>query len=126
MLGQLLRLDDHLAIGEAPRWADHRQGGAGNRRGEHQRMGDIVAITDIGEFQLAQVIHLLRQGHEIRQPLAGVVEIAEGVDHRYIAVLGELLHGAVGKGPGDDGIGPAGDILGKSATDSRTPMAPLF
>jgi hypothetical protein len=81
----------------------------------------VVAIAEIGQLHLGQIAVVLADGHEIRQPLAGVVEVAQAVDHRHRAELGQLDQGLVIEHPGDDGVTPAGQVAGEIL--HRLPLA---
>ncbi|MNK82572.1 hypothetical protein D3C87_1023510 [compost metagenome] len=56
---------------------------------------------------------MLADGHEVRQPLAGVVEVAQAVHHGHGAMLRQLDQGLVIEHPGDYGVTPAGQVGGE-------------
>ena len=63
---------------------------------KHQRMGNVVAISDESERLACQITMNLLHGEEIGQRLAGMFEIRQGIDHRNrgpMGVVGDLLLG---------------------------------
>src|SRR5579884_1569670 len=85
------------------------------RGSEHQRVRDIVAVTDEREMDIAHVAELLAQSEEIGERLAGMFEIAERVDDGYARMLGHLLDGGVLEGAQDNAIDPALEVMGDIA-----------
>ena len=59
-------------------------------------MGHVVAITHIGERLTTQIAEGFLHGEEVRQGLAGMLEVGEGIDHRNrgpVRVIRQLLLG---------------------------------
>ena len=73
--------------------------------GEHERMGHVVAITDVGQGQALQLPEGLPQGEEVGEGLAGVLLVGEGIDHRDRGPMG--IVGQIGLGEGTDRQGIA-------------------
>ena len=60
------------------------------RRRQAQAARHIVAVADVGQIQPVGVPMRLRNGHQIRQNLAGMLQIGQRIDHRNAAILGQL------------------------------------
>ena len=92
--GLLHQLPDRL---EPPGAADahvHPQQGAT----EQERMGDVVAITHVGQGQAGQLAEFFLQGLVVGQGLAGMLQVGEGVDDWDRGPVGVLLEFRLGKG----------------------------
>ncbi len=73
---------------------------------EQVGVGHVVrAVADVGEAQAGQRAEPLADRQQIRQDLAGVVAVGQGVDDRHPGVLRHLRQGRLGEGPPDDGGG---------------------
>ena len=69
-------------------------------------MNDVVAIANIGNFEIIQMAALLFNGQYVGHDLAGVVVVGEPVNHRNGGVLGQLEDvGMVEEARHDDVIG---------------------
>ena len=77
---------------------------AEQRGGEHERVADVVAVADVGEVEAAQTAEALFEGHEVGDGLAGMLEIAEGVDDGHAGVLRHFGDGVVRVGAQDDDL----------------------
>ena len=55
---------------------------AEQRSSHHQRVRHVVAVSNIRQPHFAQVAKLFLQGEKIRQRLAGMLVIAQSIDHR--------------------------------------------
>lgn len=75
-------------------------------------MGDVVAIADVSEFEARPPAEAFVDGLDVGENLAGVVEIAEGVDDGDAGPAGEFLDGVLGEDAGDDAVGPAVEVAG--------------
>ena len=58
------------------------------RRSQQQRMRHVVAVADVGEADFLQIAKPLLQSEVVGQRLAGMLQVAERVDHRNAGVLG--------------------------------------
>ncbi len=83
---------------------------AQQRRGQHERVADVVAVADVGEVEAAQVAEALFEGHEVGNGLAGMLEVAEGVDDGDARVLRHFCDGLVGVSAQHDDLDPALDV----------------
>ena len=86
------------------RYAEHH-------RGVGQRRGDIVAVADIGQRAAAHVPPVFAEGQDIGQRLAGVLLVAERVDHVQRRRGRCQRRGLfLGVGPDDQGADPAFEV----------------
>ena len=83
---------------------------AEQRRSQHQRVADVVAVADVGEVEAAQIAEALFEGHEVGDCLAGMLEVAEGIDHGDAGVLRHFGDGLVRIGAQHDDADPALDV----------------
>ena len=60
------------------------------RRRQAQAARHIVAVADIGQIQTVSIPVRLRNRHQIRQNLAGMLPIRQRIDHWNAAVFGQL------------------------------------
>ena len=54
-------------------------------------MTDVVSVPDEGDVGIGEHEAALVQGQQVRERLAGVVAIAEGIHHRNVAVIREFF-----------------------------------
>ena len=72
----------------------HPQMHAQARRRQHQGVAHVVAIAHVSHLEAAQLAEELFEREEVRQRLAGMEPVREGVDHGNADVLGQLFeHG---------------------------------
>src|SRR6185312_2244486 len=109
--GDLLRATDDSRIRLVARGSGdmNRAAEAGSR--QQQRMGDIVSVSHVRKFHFAQIAEFLLQGQVIRQRLAGMLEIAEAVDHGNIRMLGNRSDGCVIERAQDNAVDPTFEIV---------------
>ncbi len=62
-------------------------------------MADVVAVADERHPQPGQLAELLLQGHDVRQGLAGMVVVGQGVDDRDRGIARQLLDLGLLEGP---------------------------
>src|SRR3954462_3968096 len=74
-------------------------------------MGNIIAITYIGQRNLLQISVALLQGKVIGQCLAGMLQIAQGVDYRNRGMMRHTLDGLVCECPQHDDVNPALQVM---------------
>ena len=94
------------------------------RPAEHQGMGHIVAITDVGQRLSGQITMGLAHREEVGQGLAGVLEIGEGIDHRHGGPVGVIHQLLLGEGAHGQHIAvatehPCGVFQGLATTQLR-------
>ena len=70
-------------------------------------MRHVVAVADVGEADLLQIAEALLQGEVVGQRLAGMLQVAERVDHRNAGVLRHSLDRVVRVSAQHNGIHPA-------------------
>src|SRR5450755_4364544 len=75
-------------------------------------MGDVVAVTDVGEFETAHRSEMLLQSEDIGKRLAGMIQIAQCIDHRYAGPARQLFNSVVRKHPSHNAVGPTIQIPG--------------
>src|SRR6266850_7160388 len=87
-------------------------------------MRHIVTIAGESQLESAQFAELLAQSKNIRQCLAGMIEVAQRVDHRRRGPMRQLLNGGLRKRSRDDSLRPAlqvpRDVLQRFANAQRT------
>ena len=76
-------------------------------------MADIVAVADERDPQPRQLAELLLEGHDVRQSLAGMVIVGQGVDDRDRGVASQLLDPGLLEGPNRDRTEVAGQDSGR-------------
>ena len=79
-----------------PRRGDTRRGGGdelhpGARRDAHQRMADVVPVTEVREPDTGEPAEALADRHRVREGLERVCGVGETVDDRDRRVLGERV-----------------------------------
>src|SRR5437879_12052700 len=67
-------------------------------------MGDIIAVTNIGNPSPLQLAKMLLQRLQGGQNLAGMKRIGERIDHRNGGCLGEFYDGLMSKRANGNGI----------------------
>ena len=73
-------------------------------------MRHVVAIADESDFAPFQLAEMFAKRLRVAQRLAGVVEVAQGVDHRHRRPCSQPLDGALFEDAGDDAIHPAVEV----------------
>ena len=96
-----------VALGRA---AGHVHAGLGADLGE--RVGDVVAVADVDEPHALEAPDVLAHGERVGHRLAGVVRVGEAVDHRDLAVVGEVLDVLLGEGADHDAVDVAAHHVG--------------
>ena len=76
--------------------------------GKHQRMCHVVAIADINQLAALEHLHLLLNGKDIRQCLAGMQQVGQTVDNRYACIFSQLDNGIMGEGTDHNTVNEAG------------------
>ena len=84
--GYALRFGDDSRIGLVARGCGHANMRTGARADAEQRMADVVAVADVGDFQAAQIAEAFFEREEIGERLAGMVAVGKRVDHRNVGV----------------------------------------
>ena len=79
----------------------------------------VVAVADVGERDLLQSPKLFLQSEVVGQRLAGMLQVAERVDHRDARVLRHPFDRLVGEGAQHDGVHPALDVVRHVAQEFR-------
>ena len=74
-------------------------------------MQDVVAVADVRKRDLPQVAELLLQGEVIGQGLAGMLDLAQGIDHRNAGMLRHAFDSFVRKRAQHDSADPALQIM---------------
>ncbi|MNP15700.1 hypothetical protein D3C76_1080690 [compost metagenome] len=118
---QRLGLQEDLGIRAVALGADQGHVCAEGCPQQQQGVADVVAIAEIRQLHLGQIRVVLADGHEVRQPLAGVVEVAQAVHHGHRAMLRQLDQGLVIEHPRDYGVTPARQVGGEIL--HRLPLA---
>ena len=91
--------------------ADHVDADAEHQRGVHERHRDVVAVADVGDRASLYGAPLLAQRQHVRQGLARVLVVAEGVDHPQARRgRGERLEHLLRERPDDNAIDPAFEV----------------
>ena len=67
---------------------------------------------------------MFADGLDVGERLAGMIEIAEGVDHWHARTIAAALRRSLQEDAGDEAIDPAVEIAGDVFEGSRTPMGP--
>jgi hypothetical protein len=82
-------------------------------------MGDVVAIANVGEFQTTQSSEFFFEREDVRQRLAGMIEIGKRVDDRKTGPASEFIDSLLGEGAGNEDVCSsaqvAGDVLQRLA-----------
>ena len=84
-------------------------------------MGNVVAVTDVGEDEPRQPVPLFLDGHEVGQALARVLEVGQRVDDRNRGRAGQRFQSLLAECPNDHrmdvpGEDPAGVLDGLAPT----------
>ena len=94
--GELDGLVDDVQVGLEALGGGYGHVDAEQSAGEHERVADVVAVTDVGEVEAFEGAEALFEGHEVGDGLAGVLEVGERVDDGdACALLGHLGDGVV-------------------------------
>ena len=85
------------------------------RLGAHlgQRMRDVVAVADVHELDALELAAVLADRQRVGHALAGVMRVREAVDHRDLAVLGEVLHVLLRERTDHDAVDVAAHHVGR-------------
>ena len=75
-------------------------------------MRHVVAVADISEMNFLEIAEMFLQGEEVGERLAGMFELAEGVDHRNVGVGGHLFDDRMAEGAQHDEVDPAFEVVG--------------
>ena len=78
-------------------------------------MRHVVAVAHVGEADFSHVAKALPQGEVIGERLAGMLEIAQGIDDGNGCMLRHFCHGRVGESSQDDHVNPSLQIVGDVA-----------
>ena len=102
----------HLGVGQVAGRAPRHDLHAHLRTHHHEGVAAVVAVAHVGGTHTGRIAESLADRHDVGQPLAGVMGMGEGVDHRHVGVLGQFHHLAVVHGADDDGVDEARQHLG--------------
>ena len=102
----------HLRIGVIALGAGHGHVHAALQTAHDEGVGHIVAVADEAQLQALQPGHLLPDGHQVGQHLAGVGEVGEAVDDGDGGVFGQLLHLVLAIGADHDAVTVAAEHPG--------------
>jgi hypothetical protein len=98
------------------------------RRGEHERVRHVVAVAHEGQLSAAQLAERFLEGKDVGQRLAGMIEVAERVDHRHGPPSAPARQWSAGRRSGPRCVGPAlqvaGHVLERLALGDRPVGAP--
>ena len=108
--GQSLRLRHDIRIGRVALRAADGEIRAQPEAGQHQGMRHVIAVADEGHLAALQLAEMFAQRLRVPQRLAGVVEVAQGVDNRHRRPLGQPLDGGLLEDAGDDAVHPAVEV----------------
>ena len=73
-------------------------------------MRHVVAVADERQLQAVQTAEALLQRQHVRQRLAGMIQIAQRVDHRHARPVRQLFDGGLRKHARHDALRPAVQI----------------
>ena len=73
---------DDVGAREVGRRAGDGDVHTGQRAGLEQRVGDVVAVADVGEAQAVELPEALLQGEQVGERLAWMVVVGQQVDDR--------------------------------------------
>ena len=68
----------------------------------------VGAVAEVGQFQSLQLPLVFAQGEQVREDLAGVVLVGQGVDEGHGGAFGHRLESVLAEGAPDDGVDVAG------------------
>ena len=105
--GQPFGLRHDVRVRRVPLRASQRKIHAQPQCAQHQRVRHVVPIPDERQLEALQFAEALADGLHIGQRLAGVEQIAQGVDHRHGRPFGQPIDGLLPEHPGDDAVHPA-------------------
>ena len=75
-------------------------------------MHHVISVANISQADFLQAAKLFLQSEVIGQGLAGMLNLAQRVDHRYAGEIRHALHSFVRKRPQHDSTHPALKIMG--------------
>src|SRR4051812_42966859 len=107
-----LSLGNDIGIGKIALGTAEREVHTESRRAQHERLGDVVAIADEGELEALNSAEVVADGLHIGEGLAGMIEVAQGVDDGDARPGGEPFDGSLEEDAGDDAVDPAIEIAG--------------
>ena len=108
----LLRPRDDVHVRAVAGGVQHDHVHAGLRADLGERVRDVVAVADVDELDVLEMAAVLADGERVGHALAGVVVVGEAVDHRDLAVLGEVLDVLLGEGADHDAVDVAAHHVG--------------
>src|SRR4029077_823067 len=76
------------------------------RSRDHQGMADVVAVSDVGEFQTAHGTKFFLDGEKIAERLAGMIHVRKRVDDRHRRMRGENFKTILRKNTRDNSVHP--------------------
>ena len=91
-------------VGVEALWTGEAQLKIEQRRGLQIGLAHVVAVAHPDDGAAADVAAVLEPGLHVRQQLAGVEVVGEGVDHRHTRMGGELLDDGMGEGADHDHV----------------------
>ena len=75
-------------------------------------MRHVIAVADEGQLQSVQAAEMLLHREHVGQRLAGMIKIAQRVDHRHARPARQFIDGGLRENARDDALGPAIQIAG--------------
>ena len=79
---------------------------------EHQRVRDVISVTDEGHLQSGNLALQLQHREVVRHRLAGMAVVREAIDNRDAGILRHLLDNLVSKSSDHDALDHPLQILG--------------
>src|SRR5205085_12235574 len=76
------------------------------------RVADVVAVTEPGQADPAEIDAALPQGEVVGERLTRMLEVRQRIDDGDARVAGERLHGGVAVDPRRDAVDPAREVTG--------------
>ncbi len=121
MPGYFARFDQNFGAGLISGGRGYGYVTAQRRRGQQQRVRNIVPVAHVCQLDLGEIAELLPQREIVGECLARVLVVAQGVDHRDGGIGGHIGHGGVGKSAKHQSVHPAFDVMRNVVQGSRWP-----
>ena len=102
--GDLLGPSHHLWDGLETRRRGHPDPHPSQSATQEQRVGNVVAIAQVGQGEAGQVALLLADGQQVGHALAGMLEVRQRVDDRDGGRLGQELQPLLPERPEHDDV----------------------
>ena len=98
---------------------------AQSRAAQQQRVRHVVAVADIGKLQPAQPPEMFLQREHVGQRLAGMIEIAQRVDHRKARPARQFVYRLLAKVRATMASVQRARLRATSLSGSRSPIMPI-